>query len=62
MRISIVLFVILLVVPSAAHAYVDPGTGGMIYQIIILLGAAVSGVITIFRKKIMAFFRSRGKR
>ncbi len=42
--------------PQSAHAYVDPGVGGMIYQIIILVGAAVASALAVFRNKIKSLF------
>lgn len=39
-----------------AHAYVDPGVGGMFYQILLLAGVAVAGFFAAFRTKISAYF------
>jgi hypothetical protein len=45
-----------LMLPQAAHAYIDPGTGSYVIQLVIagLLGASFA--IKIYWKKIKAFF------
>jgi hypothetical protein len=49
-------FLILLVLPRSSHAYLDPGTGSYIFQLIIagLLGAAFA--VKVFWAKITNFF------
>ncbi len=41
---------------GTAYAYVDPGTGGMFYQIIILLFGAIAAYFAIFRRYIKNLF------
>lgn len=36
--------------------YIDPNTGGMLFQILAVLFAAISGFILIFSSKIRMFF------
>lgn len=40
-----------------AYAYVDPGTGGMFYQIVILVFAVVAGYFAVFKRFIMGIFK-----
>jgi hypothetical protein len=55
----------LVLFPSEAHAYLDPGTGSFILQMVI--GAVLGGIVTIglFWKRISSafknFFNKRGK-
>ncbi len=46
---------LLLVVPIAAHAYIDPGTGSTIIQVIIAAIAAAGYFIKVFWRQIKAF-------
>lgn len=47
---------------TGALAYVDPGVGGMFYQILLLVGATVAGFLAAFRSKISAYFaRKKGQ-
>ena len=41
--------------PSPAHAYLDPGTGSMLYQSVIVGIAAVSVCIGTMRRRIRSF-------
>ena len=59
--IFLVIIVAGLAGPPVAHAYVDPGTGGMVYQILVLVGAAATGALAVFRNKIKAMFGSKAK-
>ena len=63
MRISICFatLVAMLICTSDAYAYIDPGTGSMIIQLII---ATVVGAIVYFRRyllKITSFFKKSSK-
>lgn len=42
-----------------SYAYVDPGTGGMFYQIIILVIGAIAGYFAIFKKFFKKLFKKR---
>lgn len=44
---------------APAMAYVDPGVGGMFYQILLLVGATVAGFLAAFRSKISAYFSKK---
>ncbi len=59
--IFIILPLLLLAAPGAAHAYVDPGMGGMFYQVLVMVGAAAAGALAIFRNKIKAFFGKKNQ-
>ena len=56
-----ILVLILLIQPSSAFAYIDPGTGSIILQI--LLGALAAGLtfIKIYWLKIKNFFNFKKK-
>jgi hypothetical protein len=38
------------------HAYIDPSTGGMLFQILAVIFAAFSGILFFFSRQIRAFF------
>ncbi len=54
----IIVVVCYFVYPQRAFAYLDPGTGSLILQMLIAALVAVSFSIKIFWKKIIAFFSS----
>jgi hypothetical protein len=56
LRYSVHVVIVLLLLSSAAHAYVDPGTGSYFLQILLagILGAAFA--IKIYWRKVKAFF------
>ena len=49
----------LLLFNGKAYAYIDPGTGGMFYQIIILLFGAIVAYLAIFKRYIKNFFSKK---
>ena len=53
------IFVVLFIIHEKAYAYVDPGTGGMFYQIIILVIGAIAGYFAIFKKFIKKLFKKK---
>jgi hypothetical protein len=55
-----VVFFILLVLPRPAHAYIDPGSGSMMLQV--LLGGAAAAIVGIraFWTRVAGRFRLRG--
>ena len=57
MKVFFILAVILL--PSTAHAYIDPGTGGMLLQG--LLAAFIAGIIAVksYWGRIVDFFKKK---
>ncbi len=59
---AVVFSAIFLIFPQKAHAYIDPGTGSMIIQLLIagILGATFT--IKVYWKKIKAFWASRAAR
>lgn len=53
MKMSLVIAGVLVIsFPSMAHAYIDPGVGSMIIQLVL---AAGMGLVYWFRKKILSF-------
>ena len=46
----------LLLLANPVDAYIDPGTGSMIVQVVIAAIAAVSVSIGIFRRRLLSFF------
>jgi hypothetical protein len=47
-------------VGSAQAAYIDPNTGGMLFQILAIMFGTISGLILLFSGKIkMWFYRAR---
>ncbi|GAB4498880.1 MAG: hypothetical protein OHK0052_12930 [Anaerolineales bacterium] len=46
---------------QAPAAYIDPNTGGMLFQILAVLFATFSGVIFFFSRQIKTFFAKIGR-
>ncbi len=58
MRNAIVLSLVLLfAVPSVAHAYLDPGTGSQVFQILIAVFVGAGFTLKVYWRRIKAFFR-----
>ncbi len=51
-----VLFMILFVAPETAFAYIDPGTGSVILQVLLGVIAALAVTMRLFWRKILVFF------
>jgi hypothetical protein len=58
-RSLILALLILLFYQDISYAYVDPGTGGMFYQIIILVIGAIAGYFAIFKKFFKKLFKKK---
>ena len=58
-RNLLVLMALLLGLPAAAHAYVDPGAGSMFLQLLLGGSAGLLVVFRIFRERIYRFFGRR---
>lgn len=54
-----VLFTSLVLAPDTAFAYIDPGTGSVLLQVILGIIAAVAVTMRLFWRKILAFFGIR---
>ncbi len=56
-RILFLLALPLLLVPSIAHAYLDPGTGS--YAVQLLIGSLLGGLFAVglFWRRVVAFFK-----
>ena len=55
----LLLFIVFLISISKvrpAHAYIDPGTAGLLYQIVIMFIAVILGYFAFLRKKIGGLF------
>ncbi len=49
----------LLLFNDKAHAYIDPGIGGMFYQIIILIFGVVVAYLAVFKRYVKSFLSKR---
>ena len=54
-------FAVFVISTSPVYAYLDPGTGSMIMQIIAAIVLTAGTVLGIFRQKIKNFFLNLGK-
>ena len=45
------------IVPTRAHAYVDPGVAGMLYQIVIIVLVGIGTFFVSFKNAIVRFFK-----
>jgi hypothetical protein len=54
--ICIILALLVFFCPSRAHAYLDPGTGSYIFQLIIAGIVGLAFLLKVYWKKIKAFF------
>jgi hypothetical protein len=52
---------LLLVIPSYAYAYMDPGTGGAIYQLLILAIGFIVGYFAFLKRFIKSLFSRKSK-
>lgn len=58
----LLLLTLLLALPSVAHAYLDPGTGSYVMQL--LLGTVLGGLFAlgVFWRRVLSFFKRLFKR
>jgi hypothetical protein len=49
-------FVIVMVAAQPALAYIDPNTGGMLFQLLAVAFASLSAIVLIFSRQIRTFF------
>lgn len=56
-KISAVVFLMSLIAPPPAYAYLDPGTGSMILQVIIAAIVGAGCTLGIYKKKLIIFFK-----
>jgi hypothetical protein len=61
LKTNILLVICFVAMPTTAYAYLDPGTGSMIIQMVI--GAIAAGLLTLkfYWHKITTFFRDKKK-
>lgn len=50
---------VFLIAPQRAEAYVDPGTGGLVYQMLILFVGLIAGYLAFLKKYIKSLFSSK---
>ncbi len=62
LKLIIVLSFIAFSIPQTAYAYIDPGTGSMILQILIAAFAAIGYTIKVYWGKIKVFIKNIFKR
>lgn len=55
---ALLILFVLLVLPATARAYLDPGTGSMMLQIVIGTVLAVTYTIKVYWRRITQFFRN----
>lgn len=48
-----------LIAPECAQAYIDPGSGGLVYQVLILVLGLIGGYFAFLKKFIKSFFASK---
>ena len=56
-----IIFIAEIIMPQKAYAYLDPGTGSMIVQVIIATFASIGCTLAIYRDKIINFFKKGNK-
>ena len=49
-------FLLLIVSEDAAFAYIDPGTGGMLYQVLVLIFGAIAAYFVFLKRYIKGLF------
>lgn len=49
-------FIIVMVLAQPALAYIDPNTGGMLFQFLAVAFASLSAIVLIFSRQIRTFF------
>ena len=57
-RIFIWIGILLIILPGIAFAYLDPGTGSYVIQVIIALFVGSVFAVKMFWKKIVVFFKN----
>lgn len=62
LRLALAALALSLLQAKPAYAYVDPGTGGMLYQIVILVLGAVAAYFAILKRYVKGFFSRSKKR
>ena len=50
-------FAALLLFSDTAYAYIDPGVGGMLYQIVILIIGAIAGYFAVVKRFLKKWFK-----
>ena len=61
LKLFFIFSVINLIIPQRAFAYLDPGTGSMIVQVIIASIAGIGCTLALWKDKIIGFFKKGSK-
>ncbi len=61
-KIFSIIALIVAINPQQAFAYLDPGTGSMIMQVIVASIVGAGAAIGVFKQKIISFFKSIGNK
>ena len=61
MRLFILILIISVIVPPKAFAYLDPGTGSMVAQVIIASIAGIGCAVATLKDKILNLFKKGSK-
>lgn len=56
--VLLLLFFTTLLYPQIAHAYIDPGTGGLIFQLLFAIFAAIMAGLVFFKHQVKRFFNT----
>ena len=56
------LIILFFINPSIAYAYLDPGTGSIIFQVFVSIIAAIAAFFSLARYKLKEFFKSLFKK
>ena len=62
MKIVFKIIFLLICFSNHAHAYIDPGTGGILLQFIIAIIAGIASFWLIIKNKIISFFKKKNKK
>ncbi|MBP3820943.1 hypothetical protein J6G99_04790 [bacterium] len=60
-KLLFIFYIIQAIIPQKACAYLDPGTGSMIVQLIVAGIAGLGCTIAVWKNKIIKFFRKGSK-
>ncbi len=61
MKIVLIIIISLFFFTNKSHAYIDPGTGGILLQFIIAIIAGIASFWLIIKNKIISFFKKKSQ-
>lgn len=62
MKIVLIIIFFLILLSNKSHAYIDPGTGGILLQFIIAIIAGIASFWLIIKNKIISFFKKKNQK